>query len=136
MIEDKISLALKDIKKMKEELKDLKKDLKREEKMDTEEYLELKKAYEDLRKQKKAMEESWQTELAGMEGYQKLREMKVQKEEDMANAYQQLFQHIAALPPKPFLMNVEFEEGPTRVQIMPEMHLYLNGKEEKKKLIP
>ncbi len=135
MIEDKISLALKDIKKMKDELKDLKKDLKREEKMDTQEYLELKKAYEDIRRQKKDMEESWQKELAGMDSYQKLREMKLQKEEDMANAYQKLFGHIAELPPKPFIMNVEFDEGPTKVQIMPEMHLYLNGREEKKKVL-
>jgi len=30
-------------------------------------------------------------------------------------------------------MDVEMEEGPVKVQIMPEMRLYVNGKEEKKR---
>jgi len=133
MIEDKITLALKDIAKLKEELKGIKKDLKHEEKLDTPEYIDIKRAYDDIRKQKKESEEAWQQELAGTDFYQKLREMKVQKEEDIATANQKLFDQISSLPQKPFLMNVELEEGPLRVQIMPEMRLYLNGKEEKKR---
>ncbi len=135
MIEDKISLLLKEIKKNKEALKEIKKDIKREEKLDTEDYIGLKKAFEDLKKQKKDMEEAWQQELNGMEDYQKLRELRLQKEEDIANQYHDLFNHIADLPQKPFMMDVELEEGPVKVQIMPEMRLYLNGREEKKKTL-
>jgi len=133
MIEDKISLILKDIKKLKEDLKDLKKDAKREEKLDSPEFVELKRAHDDLKKQKKDMEESWQQELAGMEDYQKLRDLIMQKEEAIAQANQKLFEQISQLPQKPFQMNVELEEGPIKVQIMPEMRLYLNGKEEKRR---
>lgn len=135
MIEDKITLALKDIAKLKEDLKGIKKDMKHEEKLDTPEYIDIKRAFDDIKKQKKDTEEGWQQELNGTEFYQKLREMKVQKEEEIANASQKLFEQIASLPQKPFLMNVELEEGPLRVQIMPEMRLYLNGREEKKRTV-
>lgn len=135
MIEDKITLALKEIAKLKEDLKGIKKDMKHEEKLDTPEYIDIKRAFDDIKKQKKDTEEGWQQELNGTDFYQKLREMKVQKEEDIANANQKLFDQIASLPQKPFMMNVELEEGPLRVQIMPEMRLYLNGREEKKRSI-
>lgn len=133
MIEDKIQLILKDIKKTKEELHDIKKDLRDEEKLDTPEFMELKKAYEDLRKQKKEIEEKYKLELANDESYQKLREMKIQKEEEMAEQNAKLFKLIDELPPKPFIMNMETEEGPVKVQIVPDMRLFLNGKEEKKR---
>lgn len=133
MIEDKISLILKDLGKLKGELKDLKKDVKAEEKMDTEEYLELKKAYKDMKLQLKDLEDQFHLELAKDDNYNKLREMVMAKEEEIAAANENLFKLIAELPPKPFMMNVELEQGPVRVQIQPEMRLYMNGKEEKKR---
>lgn len=133
MIEDKISLILKDLGKLKGELKDLKKDVKAEEKMDTEEYLELKKAYKDMKLQLKDLEDQFHLELAKDDNYNKLREMVMAKEEEIASSNENLFKLIAELPPKPFMMNVELEQGPVRVQIQPEMRVYLNGKEEKKR---
>jgi hypothetical protein len=133
MIEDKISLILKDLAKLKSELKDLKKDVKAEEKMDTEEYVDLKKAYKDMKLQLKDLEDQFHLELAKDDNYNKLREMVLSKEEEIANVNEKLFKLIAELPQKPFMMNVELEEGPVRVQIQPEMRVYLNGKEEKKR---
>lgn len=133
MIEDKIALALKQIAKLKMELRDLKKDVKYEEKLDTPEYLELKGSLQNLKKQVKAMEEEWMNELKQEEGYGKLKEMVSNKEEEIARANQSLFKHIAELPQKPFQMKVENEVGPMQVDIMPEMRLYLNGKEEKRR---
>lgn len=133
MIEDKIALALKQVAKLKLELRELKKDLKYEEKLDTPEYLELKATLKDMKKQVKDIEEGWMNELKQEEGYNKLREMVSNKEEEVARANQALFKHIAELPQKPFQMKVEHEAGPLNVDIMPEMRLYLNGKEEKKR---
>jgi hypothetical protein len=133
MIEDKITLMLKDIAKIREEIKETKKDMRGQEKLDTPEYLEIVRVFNDLKKQKKDMEEIWELELAGDEDYQKLREYKVKKEEEIAEINQKLFEAIATLPPKPFIMNVELDAGPVKVQIMPEMRLYLNGKEEKRR---
>ena len=133
MIHDKISLAIKDIKKIKEELNEIKKDIKREEKLDTTEYLEIKRAHSDIKQQKKDMEDGHKNELATDENFNKLRELKVKAEETLAHANERLFGLIAELPQQPFNMNVDLEEGPVRVQVMPEMRLYLNGKEEKKR---
>ncbi len=133
MIEDKLALALKEMNKLKQELKDLKKDLKAEEKIDSEEYLELKKASKDLKAQVKDVEDRWEQDLLKDEQYVKLREMKVKKEEELALASEKLFEIIEQLPPKFFQMNVDMEEGPVRVQVQPEMKIYLNGREEKKR---
>ena len=133
MIEDKISLALKEIKKLKQELQDIKKDMRAEEKIDSEEYIDLKKTYKDLKLQVKDLEEQWMLNLMKDAQYVKLKEMKVKKEEEVAQANQKLFEQIAKLPPKFFQMNVETEEGPIRVEVHPEMRVYLNGKEEKKR---
>ncbi len=133
MIEDKIQLALKELNKLKDELKDIKKDMKVEEKIDTDEYGDLKKAYKDLKAQVKDYEEKWKNELLKDELYTKLQELKVKKEEEIAQMNQKLFEAISELPPKYFQMNMETEAGPVRVQIQPEMRIYLNGKEEKKR---
>lgn len=135
MVEDKISLILKDIAKQREELKEAKKDQRRQEKLDTPEYLEIKRVFNDLKRQKKDAEDAWQKELAGDTEYRATCELKEKKEEEIAQLNQKLFAAIATLPPKPFIMNVEMEAGPVKVQIMPEMHLYINGREEKKRAI-
>jgi len=133
MIEDKISLALKEIAKLKQEFNDIKKDMRAEEKIDTEEYSDLKKTYKDLKHQVKDLEEQWMLDLSKDASYTKLKEMRMKKEEDIALANKKLFGHIAQLPPKFFQMNVELENGPVKVEIHPEMRVYLNGKEEKKR---
>jgi hypothetical protein len=133
MIEDKITLVLKDIAKHREELKEIKKEQRRQEKLDTQEYLEIKRVYTDLKRQKKDAEDAWLKELDQDAEYKSTLEMKVKKEEEIAQLNQKLFEAIATLPQKPFLMNVEMEAGPVKVQIMPEMHLYINGREEKKR---
>jgi len=133
MIEDKISLLLKDIAKVKGELKEIKKDQRRQEKLDTTEYLEIKRVYNDLKKQKKTAEEAWQKELEADTEYRATVELREKKEEELAHLNEKLFAAIATLPPKPFMLNLELEAGPVKVQIMPEMRLYLNGREEKKR---
>jgi len=133
MIEDKISLALKQIRKLKQEFQDIKKDMKADEKIDSEEYLDLKKTYKDLKVQLKDLEEQWMLELMRDASYVKLKEMKVKKEEEIALENQKLFKLIAELPPKFFQMNVETEDGPIKFEVHPEMRVYLNGKEEKKR---
>ena len=75
--------------------KDLKKDLKAEEKIDSEEYLDLKKAYKDLKAQLKDVEDRWEQDLLKDEQYVKLREMKVKKEEEMATALEKLFEMLS-----------------------------------------
>lgn len=133
MIEDKIALALKELKKLKQALQDLKKDMRADEKIDSDEYLDLKKTYKDLKHQMKDLEDQWTLDLLKDAAYVKLREMKVKKEEEIAGASKKLFDQIAQLPPKYFKMNEETEEGPLKVEVHPEMRVYLNGKEEKKR---
>lgn len=133
MIEDKIRLVLKDIADMRDKLKEIKKDMKEMEKIESDEYDQLKKAYKDLKGQIKDIEDAWENDLAKDDEYNQLREMKLNREEDIANANAKLFELISQLPPKPFLMDMETEMGPVKVQIMPEMRVYVNGKEEKKR---
>ena len=133
MVDDQIKLALQEIKKKREELRDIRKDIKEEEKIDSPEYLDLEKAFKDLKKQVKEFKDEWMREMQTDEHYNKLREMKISKEEEIAEANEKLFKIISQLPQKPVDINFETEQGPIRVQIMPEMRLYLNGREERKK---
>ncbi|MBT6068237.1 hypothetical protein HOG48_00615 [Candidatus Peregrinibacteria bacterium] len=134
MIEDKISITLQDISKIKEKIKGIKKDIKIEEKNDSEEYIELKKALKDLKEQVKEVEEQHKRGLAGDDHYQKLREMKLEQDEELAHLNMQLFTYLSKMPPKPFKMNVDTESGTLLVQVEPEMKIYLNGKEEKRRV--
>jgi len=133
MIQDRISLILKDLNNLKLELKEIRKTLKNLEKIDSQEYDDIKRAYKDLRKQMKSFEETWQNELLDDQEYVTMREMKEKKEEEIAHANQDLFKLIAELPPKPFQMDLETPDGNIKIQIQPEMTLYLNGREEKKR---
>lgn len=135
MVEDKIALILKDLAKLKEELGDLKRDRKKLEKMESPEYLEIKRVFNDLKKQKKDAEDIFLKDLAGDKDYRETRKLKVKKEEEIAELNQKLFAAISTLPPKPFMMNVEMEAGPVKIRIMPEMRLYINGREEKKRVM-
>lgn len=133
MVEDKISLLLKEITELKEKIKDIKKDIKDEEKIENEQYNEMKKALKELKEQVKDFENDWLADLQSDESYNRLRELRVQKEEELGQAFEKLNQLLLQLPPKPFLMNLETEGGPVKVQIQPEMKIYLNGKEEKRR---
>ena len=133
MIQDQIALILRDIEKIKEALKEIKKDIKYEEKIEDPKYDELKAASKDLKQQVKDFEESALQDLKKEESYAKLRELKMKAEEDLALANQKLFKALAQMPPKAFEMNVDMEIGPVRVQVIPDMRIYLNGKEEKKR---
>lgn len=133
MIEDKIVLILKDINELKEKLKEIRKDIKIDEQIDTDEYIALKKVLKEAKEQVKDHEEEHRKDLHSDESYNQLRELKIKKEEELAHAYEDLFLNVAKLPQKPFQMNLETENGPVRLQIQPEMRVYVNGKEEKRK---
>ena len=133
MIEDQISLVLTDLAKLKFQLKEVKKEISSEGKIDVDEYLELKAAYKDLKGQIKGMEEDWERQLMQNEGYLQLLKMREAKDEEIAKANGRLFELIGKLPPKPFEMEMESEDGNVRIQITPEMRIYLNGKEEKRR---
>lgn len=132
MIDDRIKILIAEIKKLKGDLRGIKKDIKEEEKIDTPEYVDLMRAFNDLKRQVNDYKDQWLNEIKGEEMYVKLRELKVAKEEEIAEAKNELFSTIAKLQLKPVDMNTDSEEGPVRVQIMPEMRLYLNGREEKR----
>lgn len=133
MIDDQIRLSLQNLKKLREELRDIRKDIKEEEKIDSPEYQDLEKALKDLKKQVKEFKDQWMLEMQSDENYNKLREIKIKKDEEIAEATEKLFELINKLPQKPVEMKMDTEEGPIRIQIMPEMKLYLNGREEKRR---
>ena len=133
MIDDQIKQLLLEMKKLKLELRDIRKDIKFEEKIDTPEYLDLEKTYKDLRKQVKDLKDEWDKELQTDNNYNKLRELRLQKEEDIAEKNEKLWELISKLPPKAVDINLDTEEGPIKISIQPEMRLYLNGREEKKR---
>jgi len=135
MVHDKIALVLKDVSKLKDKLKEVKKDMKQEEVVSTEDYIQLKAAYKSLRMQVKDIEEAHKQELADDDFYNQLRELRLKTEEELALANEKLFDLVADLPQKFMEMDVETEGGRVKVQIQPEMRLYMNGKEEKQRRI-
>jgi hypothetical protein len=134
MSADHILLAIQDLNKLKSELKEVKRDMKDFENISREDYENIKKAYKDLRGQMKAIEEEWKKQLLEDNEYNGLREMKMKKEEDIAASMKKLFDALEKLPKSPVTMKVETEGGPINVQIQPEMRIYLNGREERKRV--
>ena len=133
MIHEKIQLAIKDVREMEEKLRDVKKDIRKEEKIEDERYVELRAGLKDMRMQVKDYEEEQLTDLRQTDFYNQLRELKMKAEEDLAHAREQLFKLLAQAPMKPFEMQMKGEEGLTRIQAIPEMKIFVNGKEVKKK---
>ncbi len=133
MVHDKIAVLLKDLATLRDKLKEVKKDMKSEEKIETEDYLSLKKSLADLKKQVKDFEDDYNESLKKDSFYNQLREMKLKAEEEIALANEKLFALVEELPQKFFEMDVDLEAGRVKVQIQPEMRVYLNGKEEKKR---
>ncbi len=134
MIEDKIKLILKEISDLRQDLKAVKSEIKKEEKIEDEQYVQLKKAYKELREQIKDLETDRENELAEDDNYNNLRKIRLEKEEELAHAREKLFENLEKLPKKAFDMSLDTEEGNVRVQVIPDMRIFMNGKEEKKNL--
>jgi hypothetical protein len=134
MIQDKIVITLKDLHNLQEELKALKKSVREEEKIKDEEYEKLRKMAKELRAQIKDFEEQWERDLFEDDNYNKLREMRTLKEEEVAGVSEKLFDIVDGLPPKMHEIKMDTEEGQVRVQINPDMKVFLNGKEEKRRM--
>lgn len=132
MIHDKIQLAIKEIRKFEAELKDVKQDIRKEEKIEDDKYEEMKRALKQMKEQVKDFEEEQLGELRKTEFYGKLREMQLKAKEDLALAREKLFVLVEQLPLKPFEMDLKEEEVFTKIQALPEMRIFLNGKEIKK----
>lgn len=130
---DKITGLLKDIERVKKELKEIKKSIKSEEKVQTAEYEQLKKAFADIKAQIKGLEESWLQGLKENIDYNHMRELKVKKEEELAVANLKLFEVVSTLPKDAVSFNLTTDTGVVTVQILPEMRVYMDGKEEKKR---
>ncbi|PIQ79524.1 hypothetical protein COV81_01855 [Candidatus Peregrinibacteria bacterium CG11_big_fil_rev_8_21_14_0_20_41_10] len=134
MSDQQIALALKDLRELQLELKVIKKSIKGEEQITDAEYLELKKAYKQLREQMKDYEAEALKDLYDDNSYNELIKLKIDKEEKIAHANQRLFEQIAKLPQKPYELKMETEDGHLAIHINPEMRVYVNGKEEKKRV--
>jgi CRISPR/Cas system CSM-associated protein Csm4 (group 5 of RAMP superfamily) len=135
MIQEKISLILKDLAKAKNELLEINKSIKKMEKIETEEFVQLDRAYRELRQQVKDYKENFIKELQEDSDYNSLRETRLKHEEDIANTNAKLFELLDQLPPKAHEMRLDTEEGFFNVNILPEMKIYLNGKEERRRVI-
>lgn len=133
MVHDKIQLAIKEIRKLEQELKEVKKEIKEEEKIENEQYIELKNAYKQMKAQLKDLEEEQLGELRKTEFFAKLRELQLKATEDLALAREKLFTLLKELPFKPFEMDLKEEDNFTKIQALPEMRIFLNGKEIRKK---
>lgn len=132
MIHDKIQLAIKEIRKFEAELKNVKQDIRKEEKIEDDKYEEMKRALKQMKEQVKDFEEEQLGELRKTEFYGKLRELQLKAKEDLALAREKLFVLVEQLPLKPFEMDLKEEEVFTKIQALPEMRIFLNGKEIKK----
>jgi len=122
---------IKDLAKLRLELKEIKKDLKHEEKIEKEEHQELRKALKELKLQVKDYEDNYKRELCEMADYQKLREMAITKEEDVAVKREELFKEIERMPKEFAKFEAEVGDDIVKVEVHPAMKLYLNGREER-----
>jgi predicted nucleic acid-binding Zn-ribbon protein len=132
MIHDKIQLAIQEVRKLEEELKQSKKDVKAEEKIEDDQYTQLKSGLRDMRGQVKDFEEDHLQDLKSSDFYNKLREERLKADEDLALAREKLFDLLAQCPLKPFEMDMKGEDTFTKIQAIPEMKIFVNGKEIKK----
>ena len=134
MIGDQIAVAIEELNKIKFQLKEIQKEIREEKKLDTNEYMDLKEAYKDLRGQIKETEENWEKELMEDSAYVQLLKDKEEKNEEVAKANEKLFELIGKLPQKPFKMDMKSDEGNVLIQIQPEMRIFMNGREEKRRV--
>lgn len=128
---EKITVLLQELVKLRVERKEIKKDLKNEEKIEREEYEDLKKTLRDLKTQVKDYEENYTRELAQMPDYQKLKELLVLKEEEIGSKRETLFKELAQMPQKFAKFEVALGDEKAQIELLPALRLFLNGKEER-----
>ncbi|PKL37013.1 hypothetical protein CVV38_03960 [Candidatus Peregrinibacteria bacterium HGW-Peregrinibacteria-1] len=133
MVDGKILLVLKDLAKHRETLKLVKKEMKKMEKVENEDFEKLRKTVKDLRMQLKDMEDEHRSTLLEDDDYNSLREEQLELEESLAHSLEKLYEYVATLPAKFVQLDLETEMGTMKVQINPEMKVYVNGREEKKR---
>lgn len=131
MVHDKIQLAIQEVRKKEEKLKGVKKDMRAEEKIEDEQYQDLKRGLKEMRLQVKDMEDEALEDLQKSEFYNELREMRLKAEEELGQARENLFKLLGQVPMKPFEIDVKEEEGLMKIQAAPAMRIFVNGKEIK-----
>lgn len=134
MIDDKIKLSVQALIKARDELNELKKDKKNLEKDIPERLQELKKSKKELSAQVKELQDEHERQLNDDATYQKLREMLVQKEEDIAESKVKLWQLIAQIPQERNIsLDITLDDNRfIKLQTEKDIRVYLNGREEKK----
>jgi len=132
MVHDQIQLAIKEVRRVEEKLKETKKDLKSEEKIEDDRYSDLKIGLKQMRIEVKEFEEDHLQDLKESDFYNQLRENKMKAEEELAHAKEKLFKLLEKVPLKPFKIDAKEEEGPVKIEALPEMKVFVNGKEIKK----
>lgn len=126
-----ISGLLKDIDRMKKNLKEVKKSIQKEKKIDDDEYVGLKKTVKDLRLQIKDLEDQHELELNKSSEYTALITLRMQTEEELAGLKEKLNKEVIKLPPEQLRFKFESDEGIVNAFLYPRIHLSMNGKEEK-----
>lgn len=134
MVHDKIQLSIKEVRKREEKLKGIKKDMRAEEKIEDEQYQDLKRGLKEMRLQVKDLEDDALEDLQKSEFYNELRELRLKAEEGLAQERENLFKLLEQLPLKPFEIDVKDEEGMVKIQATPVMRIFVNGKEIKNKV--
>ncbi len=134
MVHDKIQLAIKEVRKREEKLKGIKKDMRAEEKIEDEQYQDLKRGLKEMRLQVKDLEDEALEDLQKSEFYNELRDLRLKAEEGLAQERENLFKLLGEVPLKPFEIDVKDEEGMVKIQAAPAMRIFVNGKEIKNKV--
>lgn len=126
-----ITGLLKDIDRLKKNLKEVNKTIRQERKIDNDEYLGLKGTVKDLRLQIKDLEEQHELELAKDNEFIALTTLRMKTEEELAGLKEKLNKEIIKLPPEQLRFKFESDEGIVNAFLYPRIHLSMNGKEEK-----
>lgn len=133
MVHDKIQMTIQKVRKLDDALKEAKKDVKKEEKIEDEKYQELKTGLKEMRTQVKDFEEDYLADMKKSEFYTKLREQVLKAEEELALEKEKLFALLEKVPLKAFEIDAkDDEDAMVKIQALPEMRIYVNGKEVKK----
>lgn len=129
----KIAEALKAMVKATNEIKELKKSIKEMEKVETEDYIGLKKTIKEMSAQAKEIKEKYEKELLSDLEYCTLKDLKTKKEEEKALAAQSVAELLYSDMPGKLLKlpNIETDEGILTAHVAQGLKLYVNGKEQK-----
>lgn len=122
---------LKDIDRMKKNLKEVNKSIRQERKITDDEYVGLKKTVKDLRLQIKDLEDQHDLDLNKDNEFVALVTLRMQTEEELAGLKEKLNKEVIKLPPEQLRFKFESDEGIVNAFLYPRIHLSMNGKEEK-----